>query len=124
MPDDDTIEFEWCSDCLMLHANGEIGDLGELPSWMDRDAPGAHLYNWPGDDQDENAAQRHAALMDKQWPHDEWDVSMNCPEECDGWFSSSPCEGCGTRLGGDRHPAVAWPKPKLKLVTTDFAEVF
>ena len=102
-------DFEWCDTCLMLHANGEVGDYGDLPEWMERDEDGAHLYNWPGDDQSENAATRHAAKMDAQWSWtDGWHVAANCPEDCCESFSWFRCDGCGSRLGGSRHPAVAW----------------
>ena len=37
-----------------------------------------------------------------------WHVVLDCPENCEGSFSWSSCEGCGSRLGGDRHPAAAW----------------
>lgn len=46
---------------------------------------------------------------------DEWDgwvVVLNCPEDCEGGFSWSRCDGCGSTLGGDRHPAVAWEEVK------------
>ena len=32
----------------------------------------------------------------------------NCQEGCEGWFSWSSCDRCGSRLGGERHPAVEW----------------
>lgn len=31
-------------------------------------------------------------------------VVLACEEDCDGYFSYSPCDYCGSRLGGDRHP--------------------
>ena len=40
-----------------------------------------------------------------------WDgyhVALNCPEDCEGSFTWSSCEGCDSPLGGDRHPAAAW----------------
>ena len=35
-------------------------------------------------------------------------ITNNCPEGCEGWFSWESCDGCGSTLGGDRHPAVLW----------------
>ena len=39
------------------------------------------------------------------WPN--YDVTINCPEDCEGHFSWSQCNGCGSRLGGERHPIAA-----------------
>lgn len=33
-------------------------------------------------------------------------VVMACDEDCEGYFSSSACDNCGTTLAGDRHPIV------------------
>ncbi len=41
---------------------------------------------------------------------DEWDgwmLAINCDEDCEGGFSWSQCDGCGSTLGGDRHPVIA-----------------
>jgi hypothetical protein len=39
---------------------------------------------------------------------DGYQVVLNCDEDgCEG-FSWSPCDGCDSRLGGDRHKAAAW----------------
>jgi hypothetical protein len=70
-----------CEDCLSLIANGTISD-----------------------DLDPTADEAHAARMDALWPGE--DVETVCPEDCDGWFSWAPCDGCGSTLGGTRHPAV------------------
>lgn len=45
----------------------------------------------------------------EQWG--EAELTINCKEDCEGWFSRMPCEGCGSPLSGDRHPAVAWTEP-------------
>ena len=35
-----------------------------------------------------------------------WELVLDCPEDCTGWFSWSACGWCRSPLGGDRHPAV------------------
>jgi hypothetical protein len=89
MTEYETIEFEWCVDCLALDANGTLGDgVGVDHSDME-----------------------HARRMDAQWPIvDGWTLSNNCDENCEGHFSWARCIGCGSTLGGDRHPAVAMRK--------------
>lgn len=87
----ETYDIQVCSDCLMMIANGTTGDYDGAP-----------------DDAE------HDAAMDALWPDaDGWDITPNCSEDCEGGFSWSPCEGCGSPLGGDRHPAVAmrWVGP-------------
>ena len=106
-----------CTDCLMMLANGDVGDrgdIGELTEYQ-QDADDAHLYNLPGDDQEHNANSRHAALMEYHWPGaDGWELYPSCPEDCEGGFSWSSCNGCGSTLGGDRHPAVAWKHERVQ----------
>ena len=71
-----TVEFEVCTDCAMLIANGETPednpDFALLPGW------------------------------------DGWVVVLDSNDDGDTHFSWSSCEGCGSRLGGDRFPAAAW----------------
>lgn len=45
-----------------------------------------------------------AAQLAANWPG--MNVHGACPEDCDGWFSWSSCDGCGNTDGGERHPAV------------------
>lgn len=104
-------DFDWCVDCLMLDANGDVGDRGKPISNADPDDQDYYLYNLPGDDQFNNPSTRHAEKMNERWPdEDGWQLSNNCDEECEGHFSWSRCDGCGSTLGGDRHPAVAMRK--------------
>lgn len=35
-----------------------------------------------------------------------YDIVAACEEDCEGWFSSQPCELCGSRQGGERHRAA------------------
>lgn len=80
----ETFEFDWCTDCLCMDANGTLGDVTE----------------------EEDAA--HAAAMEREWPQaDGWHTHNNCDGDCEGSFSWVQCEGCGSTLGGDRHPAMA-----------------
>lgn len=75
-------ELNICTDCLMLHANGDAGD---------------------GVDNDELAAS-----IEEVWPSDEgW---LIIPEGDDTHFSWGWCDSCMTTLGGDRHTAIAVKK--------------
>ena len=38
------------------------------------------------------------------------DVVMACSEDCEGRFSWSPCDHCGSELGGDRHPIAVFAR--------------
>lgn len=70
-----------CTDCTLLIANGETGN---------------------GIETDELVAAAQVAI----WGDDAIGLTLNCPEDCDGRFSSRSCDGCGDPLAGDRHPAV------------------
>lgn len=74
-------EGKACADCLMLLANDET------PPEMSEVETAEYLAN----------VARHTAGSE---------VVVNCPEECEGGFSWSPCDVCGSRLGGDRHPVA------------------
>lgn len=77
----ETHEIAVCVDCLMLMANGTMGDVTETEE------------------------ADHVAAMDHEWPMaDGWQLVPGSEEL---GFSWSGCEGCGSTLGGDRHEAVA-----------------
>ena len=80
-------EIEICEDCLAYFANGEVSDNPE------HDRPNI------------------AAEIEAQWPKPTdgsfWEIANTCSEDCEGSFSWQSCESCGSRLGGNRHPAVA-----------------
>ena len=78
-------KIDLCSQCLVVTANGCETD-------EDIQTAEALAREWPG-----------------------WDVHGNCPENCDGWFSWSSCEGCGESLGGTRHPGVAMRRNRKRV---------
>ena len=121
----ETFELQACGDCIALLANGDVGDRGEMPRNVAADraycadaglpigleADGDHLYDLPGDDQDENPTTRHADKVAEQWPPDDgWHLELGSCEDHGGCveFTWSACEVCGSRLGGSRHAATAW----------------
>lgn len=111
MPIESRYPIEICTDCLFLIANGTIGDHDDRPWQVEPDSDGTHIYNRPEDDQDENPDSRHAALMEAQWPtSDGWNIYLGDHET---EFSASPCDGCGSRLGGSRHEAMAIREARL-----------
>lgn len=75
-------ELSVCVDCLAIAANGELGQG------------------------DTKADEAHAEAMSSQLMGDAPWLVPACPEDCEGWFSWSRCDGCGSTLGGDRHPAA------------------
>lgn len=79
------IKIDLCSQCLVVTANGC--------------------------ETDEDVATAEAIA--RTWPG--WNIHGNCPENCDGWFSWSSCEGCGESLGGDRHPGVAMRRNRKRV---------
>ena len=90
----DADELEFCVDCVMLIANGEVFDSD-------------------GNDIGPSVANAQTAI---------WGTGINgamglvlnshCKEcigeeeACEGWFSWSSCDGCGSTLGGDRQPGA------------------
>jgi len=73
------IEIEVCSDCAMMSANGSHG--------------------W---EYDESWLRAYVATAERLG-----DPVLTCHEsEACMWFSMSPCDFCGSTLGGYRHPAV------------------
>ena len=80
----DDIEIQICSDCAMMSANGIAG--------------------WEHDDR---------WLADYMESADKYgDPVLTCGEDCNGGFSWSPCGFCGSKLGGDRHPAILMERGK------------
>jgi hypothetical protein len=71
------VELSICVDCLQYLANG-------------------------GEELEPARAEEIAAAIAKQGG----DVVPACGEDCEGGFSWSPCELCGSALGGERHAAA------------------
>lgn len=117
-PHQSTIEYssdlDICDDCLMLIANGG-GDQVE-PSWCPDNA-GDRPYDYVCSGDCEAAAAAHAAAVELNWP-DPWHLDIGAreceycsgedEEDCEPWFSWHACHTCGSRLGGNRHHAIAW----------------
>ena len=70
-----------CVDCLMFLANGDT------PQELDE----AGTEKWVAE-----------FVRRTEGTH----IFLAGPEDCEGWFSWSPCDACGSPLGGDRHPVV------------------
>lgn len=71
-------DLEFCPDCVQMIANGEGTDA-------------------------------HSEAMIELWGegiNGVLGLTLNCPEDCDGYFTWRSCNGCGDTLGGDRHPGV------------------
>ena len=74
------IDIDICVDCLVWHANGDLGDdLTEA----DIEA----ITNPPGIDAG-------------------WDVAPGGSNDGDGHFSRWPCDACRRPFGGQRYPAA------------------
>jgi hypothetical protein len=73
--------IEMCPDCVLITANGE-----------------------PGGDPADFDLDRWSAGVENLWPHaDGWSFGNGWSDpDAEPWFSWSPCEGCGSTLGGDR----------------------
>lgn len=85
-----------CIDCLAWLANGQVPE--ESTEWpgveeIGRIWSGYHLV-CSGPIEDENGIMR--------------DPETGEPTTGEDWFSWSPCEVCGSRLGGSRNHAAAW----------------
>ena len=68
-----------CVDCVMLLANADT------PEHMNEEETAEYLAR----------VEQHGEGAE---------YILNCPEECEGGFSWSPCDLCDSTLGGDRHP--------------------
>lgn len=79
-------KMEACTDCVLLIANGEVTDQH-------------------GNDIAEELAERIADHLGTEFAM--CTLVVESSEDGDGWFSWSPCEICGSELGGDRHHVSA-----------------
>jgi hypothetical protein len=78
-----------CATCLIVDANGD----GELPE--------DELREWGGFLPDHDRSM---------WAHATHSDDLDETEPCEGHFSWSACEGCGSGLGGDRYCVVSMPR--------------
>lgn len=86
----DTIDIDICTDCLMAAANGLLGwDYDE--EWLEAYETACETYG--GDPIPTMENEEHG-----------W--------QCEGHFSWNPCGFCGSKLGGDRYPAVLMERGK------------
>lgn len=90
-----------CTDCLIA------SEYGYRPVADDEDASTAGGYDpdatklwWIGEADQVTATEPLNRL-------DGYHTAANCGVDCEG-FSSSPCEACGSPLGGDRHKLTIW----------------
>lgn len=112
-------ELSICSDCLMLIANGDTPpELDEEATYRYLDAVGgAEPPGWstcPGSHDCEWCGAEMRAAREALGDPDPW-------QECEGWFSHSACDACGSgrwedpdpfangHLGGTRYHAVTFP---------------
>jgi hypothetical protein len=84
-----------CVECVQILANGVDPDE-ERPETVD--AARGLAERWPGED----AVTTPAVTLGRMPDDDEGD---------DPWFAWTACDGCGSTLGGDRHPATGWCSP-------------
>ena len=82
----ETYEIDVCTDCLMFLANGDV--------------PEDNPHNWSPDD------------IDRQWPQRPGERTWIALGDSEQHFSWRRCEGCGSSLGGDRHPATVFVESK------------
>lgn len=82
----DADNLEFCTDCVMLLANGEV--IGSDGHDISDDINAAQVLIW--------GSGINGALG----------LVLDCPENCDGEFSTSMCDGCGSYVAGDRHPGA------------------
>jgi hypothetical protein len=95
----ETIDIELCQDCLIYLANGEY-EPPDPKYWPDEPASMEELQE----------------RIDVYWPpEEEWQLIAGgrceyCEdeeEECEGSFSWTSCDCCGSGLGGNRYHGTA-----------------
>jgi len=134
-PDDENYWEVWsevCDSAIVTDDHGNKyrihhdGDCWLVPvdmEWSDE----TEWFEWPSDDEsekdvyvcvdcgfylangmpDESDPEWSPEKIEAHWPSDQWHL-VNGDSEKDHDFSWSPCEGCGTRLGGYRYHCTAW----------------
>jgi hypothetical protein len=86
-----------CVDCLMMLANGTLGNEDEAED-------GAHAERMGQEWSD--------TLLTLGWSAEEYPEGVDPMGDSadEAGFSWRHCEGCGSTLGGDRYRATAWHK--------------
>lgn len=83
-----------CVDCIIKLANNEDPDRG--PAFADEPAPWAELPD---------ADVTPGMLREEHEPGCDPDEECACELRSFSWFA---CDGCGSRLGGERHACTLW----------------
>lgn len=83
---DDIIAGAVCVDCLMVIANADASGIADYAEWS-----------------------RMVARADAT-DGGKYDVVPACDDDCEGYFSWSSCDYCGSSLGGERHPIAFIPR--------------
>lgn len=87
----DADNLEFCDDCVQAIANGEGTDAHT-------EAMVAIWGTGPNGVVGLVLSSRCKECIDEE--------CMDEEESCEGWFSWSRCDGCGSSLGGDRYPGA------------------
>jgi hypothetical protein len=91
-----THELWVCTDCMLVHANGESPERGseEPETWA----------IWKGDERLHGLAMGGEHVEDcPNGPEGPRDADCDCETR---EFDRSPCDGCGSNLHGTRHAFV------------------
>lgn len=91
-------EIRVCGDCLNVEANGidELSPDSEWPGFLPE-------YQHVGG----IIQERYRTWLWSRAQHGDGTPDYEDPEDCEGHFSSLPCDGCGTHLGGERYCVTA-----------------
>lgn len=101
-------EIRVCGDCLYVEANGLDTSSGILDA-INEMTPDS---TWPGflpewQHVGGTIQERYRTWLWSHAQHGDGTPDDEDPEYCEGHFSSLPCDGCGTHLGGERYCVTA-----------------
>lgn len=103
----ESIRIAVCDECLLASEYG-----------VDEAVYDDH-YRSPGE-----AKRRRAEIAAGFARELDHDVVGACGEDCEGGFSSSPCDLCRSPLAGHRHPADLVPNPSVTRTEVGPFQVF